>query len=120
MTNQLQGEILFKGLSPGNDEWVYTPWITVRGDIATFAVEVTAINGTDLTWNVETRTAEDPATIIRLFGTNQTASSVDIHKATATVKAKQQIRYLMATQSGVDAAKWVRCRALAPSWQADR
>ena len=119
MTSQVQGEILFKGLNPANDEWVYTPWITVRGDIATFAVEVTAINGTDLTWNVETRTAEDPITIIPLFG-NQTASSVDIHKATATVNAKQQIRYRMATQSGVDAAKWVRCRALTPSWQVDR
>lgn len=118
MTNQVQGEILFKGLDPAADQWVYTPWITVRGDIATFAVEVTAINGTELTWNVETRTAESPDVAELL--SDQTANTVNIHYATATLKAEQLFRYKMATQSGADVTKWVRCRALTPSWQVDR
>ncbi len=54
MTNQLQGEILFDGWSGSTAaDWVYTPWITVRGDIATFAVQIIQNQGSQLVWQVQ-------------------------------------------------------------------
>jgi hypothetical protein len=122
MTNQIQGEILFKGINSGNDEWVYTPWMPVRGDIATYAIEITQLGGTiTVTWNVETRKEEEPeSTAVDIFASNQTRSTTGVGAATATVKAKQWIRYKFATGSGGDATVWAMVRALAPSWQVNR
>ena len=69
MTSQVQGEILYAGVSTNP---VYTPWMPVRGDIATFGVEVIQRNGTNLEWLVETRTLES-STPSEVF-TTQTVS----------------------------------------------
>lgn len=119
MTNQVQGEILFKGIDSGAGQWVYTPWIEVLGDFATLAIEVTAISGVTLTWNVETRTAEDATTVVDVLS-NQSANSVNVHWANSTGKAKQWIRFKFATGGTADLTKWVRVRALMPSWQVNR
>ncbi len=121
MTNQMQGEILFKGWAGGTgggteDDWVYTPWMPVRGDVATFAVEVIKqTSGCTLTWNVETRTRE--STTATLLLSNQTNTAA----ATSSVgSALELVRYKFSTGSGASTSEWVVFRALQPSWQADR
>lgn len=123
MTNQLQGEILFKGWDAANSQWVYTPWMQVRGDVGTFGVEVVVRNGVTLTWNVETRTAEDPTDVDALFPSNQTIASVGLSFATSDpgeLLARQWIRYRFATGSGASTDDYVIFRALQPSWQVNR
>ena len=121
MTNQLQGEILFKGWDASESQWAYSPWAPVRGDIATFGVQVLARDTVTLTWNVETRTAEDPSTVAALFASDQTAASVSTFVATSgAVKAKQWFRYRFATGSGASASLFVMFRALQPSWEVNR
>ena len=124
MTNQIQGETLFKGWAgAGTDDWVYTPWLTVRGDVATFAIEVTAVSGVTVTWNVETRTRES-TTVENVFNSNQTISATGIDPATndgaSDVPAKELVRYKYATGSGASTTDFVTLRALQPAWQADR
>lgn len=120
MTNQLQGEILFKGWAGGElaKNWVYTPWMPVRGDIGTFGVEVTYYDGgTSLTWNVETRTLEDPGTSDLLADQVTAFGPASI---TATTLALELVRYKFSTGSGASATDFVIFRALQPSWQQDR
>ncbi len=121
MTNQMQGEILFKGWAGGTgagteDDWVYTPWMPVRGDVATFAVEVIKqTSGCTLTWNIETRTRESVTT--SLLAAEQTNTAA----VTSSVNpALELVRYKFKTGSGFSTDEWVVFRALQPSWQADR
>ena len=123
MTNQIQGEILFKGIDPAS-QWVFTPWMPVHGDIATFGIEILLITGgITITWNVETRTLEDPdpATFVDLYTTNQTATGAgpDIPSALPNKPAKELVRYKIATGATADATEWAILRALQPSWQTD-
>jgi hypothetical protein len=73
MTNQMQGELLFGGWEGGAGDagWAVTPWMPVRGDYATFAVEVIASSGTtvDWLWEVQTRTSEDPSVTVTVIAT---------------------------------------------------
>jgi len=115
MTNQIQGEILFDGWAGGaEDQWVYTPWLLVKGDFGTFGVEV-VFESTTLSWTVETRTIEDPATTVILGSTQTGAGSV-----TSATAAKQLVRYKFHTGSSPSTAGRIVFRALAPSWQTDR
>jgi hypothetical protein len=115
MTNQIQGEILFDGWAGGaEDQWVYTPWMPVRGDFGTFGVEVEFSN-TTLSWTVETRTIEDAAATVILSSTQTGAGTV-----TSTVRAKQLVRYKFHTASSASTDGRVVFRALQPSWQVDR
>ncbi|MBL8756594.1 MAG: hypothetical protein JNK15_25085 [Planctomycetes bacterium] len=120
MTNQLQGEILYEGWSgTASGDWAYTPWMPVRGDYARFAVEVTEVNGVTLTWEVQTRTLDDPT-----VETTITASTGTSSKGTTTVmnttKAKQLVRYRFKTGSTNSTSNYVVFRALSPSWMGDR
>ncbi len=117
MTNQIQGEILFKGIDPAS-AWVYSPWLPVRGNKAVFGVEVLQINGVTVTWRVETRTAEDPTTSVIVPDRAMTAVGVD--PVLNSTNAKQLVRYCFATGATSDATKWAQVRVLGPSWQADR
>jgi hypothetical protein len=117
MANQLQGEILFKGIDPAS-AWVYSPWMPVRGDSAVFGVEVLQINGVTLTWSVETRNAEDPTTSVIVA--DRTLTTVTVDAVQNTSSAKQFVRYRFATGATSDVTKWVQLRALIPSWQVDR
>lgn len=124
MTNQMQGEILFGGWSgSGSSDWVYTPWMPVRGDIGTFTVQVLQRNGVTLTWNVETRTSES-TTIEALFASNRTVSSVTTDTGTndggSDVPAKELVRYRFSTGGTASVTDFVVLRALAPSWRANR
>ena len=124
MTNQLQGEILFAGWeggSPGEGGWAHTPWMPVRGDFATFAVEVRNISSATLTWEVQTRTAEDPAvsTIAGSGGTLQ-ISSVTTQAAQNSTACKELVRYRFQTGNSPSTLNFVHFRALQPSWQFDR
>lgn len=101
MTNQLQGEMLFAGWSGSTSEdWVYTPWMPVRGDIGTFGVQILQRNNVTLTWNVETRTSESAA-IDALFASDQTAGAIDTFAATnvggSNIPAKEWVRYRFKT-----------------------
>lgn len=126
MTNQMQGEILFRGweggVDPGDeDEWAYTPWMPVRGDFATFGVEVLAITGsTTLGWEVQTRTAEDPAVTSAFGGSIQSLTAVGVGQFMNTAACKQLVRYRFRTPGTVGTSSYVVFRALMPSWQADR
>lgn len=119
MTNQLQGEILFAGWTGLSDtDWAYTPWLPVRADFATFGVQVLARNGVTLTWEVETRTAENPtpsATII----TAVAMSSITTATALNGTRCQQMFRYRFKTGSA-STTDYVIFRALQPSWQVDR
>lgn len=124
MTNQMQGEILFGGWSgSGVDDWAYTPWMTVRGSVATFGVQVVQRNGVTLTWNVETRTLES-ATTEALFSADQTIAAVTTGLYTnaggSDVKAKELVRYRFHTGGSASQTDFVVLRALPPSWRADR
>lgn len=118
MTNQMQGELLFDGWAGGSneDEWVYTPWLPVRGDVGTFGVEILWSN-TTLTWKVETRTIENPTATPILASAQTGAGSVTSNPATP---AKQLVRYKFHTGSTASTANRVVFRALQPSWQVDR
>lgn len=117
MTNQIQGEVLFKGIDPASG-FVYSPWLTVRGNTAVFGIEVLQINGVTVTWRVETRTAEDPTTSVIVA--DRTVTAVGVDPVLNTANAKQLVRYCVATGATSDATKWVQVRVLGPSWQADR
>ena len=120
MTNQLQGEILYAGWS-GTDsgDWAYTPWVPVRGDFATFGVQVLTINSVTLTWEVQTRTQEDPAaTTITTAGLALT--TVTVGTTVNTTACKQLVRYRFSTGGTASTTNYVVFRALQPSWQADR
>jgi hypothetical protein len=121
MTNQMQGEILFGGWDGGASGWAHTPWVTARGDIGTFGVQVVQRNGVTLTWNVETRTSESAA-VESLFATDRTVASVTTDVATNSgatdVRVKELVRYRFATGSA-SVTDFVVLRALAPSWRLD-
>jgi len=126
MTNQMQGEILFRGWEGGTGvneggQWAYTPWMAVRGDFATFGVEVLAITGsTTLGWEVQTRTAEDPAVTSVFGGSIQSLTAVGVGQFKNTAACKQLVRYRFRTPGTVSTSSYVIFRALMPSWQADR
>ncbi|MCK5944050.1 MAG: hypothetical protein KAI24_18840 [Planctomycetes bacterium] len=123
----MQGEVLFKGWAGGSgsvnaDKWCYTPWMPVRGDLATYAVEVLGINGVSLKWNVETRTRES-ANVDDVFAVDVTASGEGLSVAEAdevSIKAKELVRYKFYTGGGASTTEYVHFRALQPSWQTDR
>lgn len=131
MTNQLQGEILFAGwegqtsnpYAPGDEaSWAHTPWMPVRGDIATFAVEAVAAGGTiSLGWEIQTRTAEDGA-IPTTIATGTALTGVGTSSVTNTTgnRAKQWVRYRFKTGSTPSTSNYIIFRALQPSWQVDR
>jgi hypothetical protein len=121
MTNQVQGELLFGGWE-GNataSTWAYTPWMPVRGDFATFCVELVSVSSVTLTWEVQTRTAEDP-TVTVLAGATGTISSAGVSSALNTAACKQWVRYRFSTGGTVSTTNYVVFRALPPSWQVDR
>lgn len=125
MTNQVIGEILFAGIDSGSGDWVYTPWMPVRGDHATFAVEVLQNNGTVLTWDVETRTRES-ATASSVFDTTKPsfssgATGVQTKMDESTGQSIQElVRYRFGTGGTASTTSYVVFRALSPSWQIDR
>lgn len=121
MTNQLQGETLFGGWTgTAAADWAHTPWVPVRGDFATFAVQVLAINGITLTWEVQTRTLEDPTvTTIAGSGGSLTITTVSVGKSLNSTACKQLVRYRFKTGSA-STTNYVTLRALQPSWQVDR
>lgn len=124
MTNQLQGEVLFAGWAGSNGleaiDWAYTPWLPARGDIATFGVEVTAVNSVTLEWEVQTRTAEDPASIAALVAGPSVSTVTTATVTNSTNKAKQLVRYRFKTGSSAAVSDYVVVRALQPSWQVNR
>jgi hypothetical protein len=124
MTNQMQGEVLFAGWSgSASGDWVYTPWMPVRGDIGTFGVQVLQRNTVTLTWNVETRTLESPTTEA-LFASNRTVSSITTDTGTNTggtdVPAKELVRYRFHTGATANTTDFVVMRALQPAWRVNR
>jgi hypothetical protein len=119
MTNQIQGEILFSGWGgTADDDYAYTPWMPVAGEVGTFGVEVTYRTGATLTWGVQTRTLED-ATLTNMI-TGQTLSAVGVGTAISTTAAKDLVRYRFSTSSTMSVTDYVVVRALAPSWNRDR
>ncbi len=120
MTNQLQGEMLFAGWA---DNWVYTPWMPVRGDIGTFGVQVLQRNVVNLTWNVETRTSES-SSAVKLFASDQTVSSITTGVATndggSDEPAREWVRYMFKTGGSPNVTDYVGFRALDPSWRDNR
>jgi hypothetical protein len=116
MTNQLQGEILFGGWEgAGDGGWAHTPWMPVRGDFASFAVEVVRINGVTLTWEVQARTVEDPT--VTTIVSAQTLTTVTTGSALNSSAAKQLVRYRFHAGSTVSLTNFAMFRALQPSWQ---
>lgn len=119
MTNQVNGEILFQGVDAG----VYTPWMPVRGDRGTFAVEVMQkTSGITLTWRVETRKRdEEPATPLYVTASaSVTGTSTGVFTEVSTADALELVRYCFTTPGTPNASDFVVFRALNPSWQIDR
>lgn len=122
MTNQIQGEILFAGVTA-----VYTPWMPVRGDSATFGVEILQITSatTSLKWSVQTRTTEDPnPTNYGEPVATETDSTIAVHlklsSSTPADLCQELVRYKFETTGTPSAASFAVFRALQPSWQSDR
>lgn len=121
MTNQIQGEILFDGW-PGSssDGYVYTPWMTVRGDVATFGIEIVVAGGGTVTWDVQTRKLEDAAATVISSASTVSAAGVYLAQNATTAACQQLVRYRLRTLATATTAKFVIVRALQPSWQVDR
>ena len=126
MTNQMQGEVLFKGWSGSTAvDWVYAPWMPVRGEIATFGVQVVLLTTANitLTWNVETRTLAS-SSVTALFASNQTITTKTTGVATnnggSDNTALELVRYKFSTGSGASVTDFVVFRALPPSWRSNR
>ena len=122
MTNQIQGEILFKGIDKTQSQWVYSPWMPVHGFTASFAIEILQISATapTITWLAETR-ALNSNTVTTLFG-EQTATAVGVKfvgPSSLTSNPLELVRYKIATGGTSDASKWAVLRPLMPSWQQD-
>lgn len=123
MTNQMQGEILFVGWEGENDgEWAYTPWMPVRGNFATFGVEVLSIRGVSVTlgWEVQTRTVEDPTTEDEIFSSVQTMTVVGVGQHVNNFACKELVRYRFRVPGTASTTDCVVFRALIPSWRTDR
>ena len=126
MTNQLQGETLFAGWAGDTSaNWAYTPWLTVRGDFATFGVEVLVSSGATLDWGVETRMIDNSAVpVVILSGIAVAPPVVSITPVVKlgqnTVAAQELVRYRFKTGATASTANFVTFRALQPSWQVDR
>ena len=119
MTNQIQGEILFDGW-PGSspDGYVYSPWTTVRGDVATFGVEIVVAGGGTVTWDVQTRKLESAAATVITAASMVSAAGVSLVQNTTA--CEQLVRYRMKTLGTASTTAFVMVRALQPSWQVDR
>jgi hypothetical protein len=124
MTNQLQGELLFKGINEaaGTPEYVYSPWLRVMGDKATYAIEVLQITaGITVKWAVETRSLDGTSTAVLFSNVSVTATGMSIKEAdTITVLAMDLVRYRISAGATPDVTKWALLRVLPPSWQRDR
>jgi hypothetical protein len=129
MTNQLQGEILFAGWSGTTDaDWAYTPWMPVRGDLATYGVEVLHLEGgATLIWGVQTRILESgtgPLDSPVSATTNPPITSPGVHAVVpvvpGAVPAKQLIRYRFRVTGSASVSAYAIFRALQPSWQVNR
>ncbi|MFN3240887.1 MAG: hypothetical protein ACE37K_05170 [Planctomycetota bacterium] len=119
MTNQLQGQILYTGVTA-----VYTPWMPVRGDFATFGVEVLENSSASLTWQVETRTKESvtPSTLLATavtFTSGQSGVKVAVNDD-STNTMQELVRYKFSTGGTKGTTNFVMFRALQPSWRTDR
>jgi hypothetical protein len=123
MTNQLQGEILFAGWSGTTDaDWAYTPWMPVRGDLATYGVEVLHLEGgATLIWGVQTRILESGTGPLDSPVPATTVSSPGASTVTPTsVPAKQLVRYRFRVTGSASVSAYAIFRALQPSWQVNR
>lgn len=118
MTNQIQGEIIFQGIT-GSD-YIYTPWMPVHGTRGTFALEILEIvTDFDVVWNGETRTRESSAAT-PLLTSDVTDNSTGVHTFFANTDMEELVRYRVTTGSAtVDVGKWAVIRFLEPSWQLD-
>ena len=120
MTNQIQGEILYAGASN-----ICTAWLPVRGDRATFGVDVIALNGTGVTleWSVESRTRENPLpsgytdpVAVTAVGT----AGPSLEFSLSSDLCQELVRYKFSVTGTESTASFVVFRALQPSWQSDR
>ena len=121
MTNQVQGELLFAC----NEAYsFYTPWLPVRGDRATFGVEVIAITANcDLKWSVQTREREDPGSYGDPVAPQLESSpgvSTMLSSSAASNLCKELVRYKLTTAGATSTSEFVVFRVLQPSWQVDR
>lgn len=92
MTNQVIGEIMFAGVNPSAGSMLTTPWMPVRGDKATFGVEVLQVSGVSLKWFAQTRTREDSA--VTALMAEQTLAATGVATAVNTTSAKELVRYV--------------------------
>lgn len=123
MTNQLQGEMLFAGWAGGVNEvdWAHTPWLPVAGDEATFGVEVVHISsGVTLTWEVQTRTKEEPSPTPTVATNSVSGGLPVISRAASTVALRELYRYRFSTGGTASLSDRVIFRALEPAWKQDR
>jgi hypothetical protein len=121
MTNEVQGEILFQGIDSGASQYVHSPWFHVRGDYATFGIEVLSMTGsTTISWGVDTRTLEDPTVANLLNDQNVTSAGRYVATpGTANIPAQQLVRYRLATGGSATTTKYAILRVLEPSFQLD-
>jgi hypothetical protein len=122
MTNQIQGEILFKGIDKASGQWVYSPWMPVHGIMGSFGIEILQMSAPapTITWQVETRTlAANTALPICAEQTGVLGVNIIGPSSLVTNPIQELVRYKIATGATSDASKWAVLRVLAPSWQQD-
>ena len=104
------------------DKWAYTPWMPVRGTVATFAVELIGHKTVSLTWQVQTRKLESEAAPPTNITAATTVSTPEVSVVTSSLDdAEQLVRYRFNTGTGTaNTTDYVHFRALQPSWQVDR
>lgn len=126
MTQQTQGETLFRGIAgTGASSYAYGPWLHAPADAAVFGVQINNLTA-DLTlkWSVETKSAADTDAAATALMTDQSETSTGVKYSlnggsspVALSGCKELYRYRFATPGVATTTEWVNFRDLSPSWQ---
>ena len=104
------GEIIFEG-----SDLYYSPWFPRGADVGKFSIEVIAISGVTLSWDVETKNSEDVDSAAVQVGSTQTETTAGVSTTSKFTGFKELVRYRYKT--GVTASMdWVHFRMLNPAW----
>ena len=104
------GDVIFEGFNS-----FFSPWFARGGDAARFAIEIIAISGVSLSWEVETKNSEDADSSAVQIGTTTTTTTTGISRTGKFTGCKELVRYKYKT-GATDSIDWVHLRALNPAW----
>ncbi|MHC5063705.1 MAG: hypothetical protein ACYTG5_07010 [Planctomycetota bacterium] len=104
------GEVIFEGYQS-----FYSPWFPRGANVAKFSIEVFAITGMTLSWEVETKNSEDVDSSAVQVGSTQTETAAGVSTTSKFTGFKELVRYKFKT-GATPSLDWVHFRMLNPAW----